>query len=252
MDTRRWVTPTIVGVLFLCAWLFVTSFNIVGSYALPSPQSVLERLGRGISNGYLIDATKQTLLEALLGCVIATVIGVPVGFAIAHWRRVADAIEPYLAASQAIPAVAIAPLLVIWVGYGTFPIVVLCTIMVIFPIIIYTAVGVRSIDSEVVGAARLDGAGGIKLLRHIELPMAAPEILAGLRTGFTLSITGAVVGEMVIGGQKGLGILLTTAQHLNDSPGMFATIIVLAVTAISIYAALRFIENRAFAAVSAR
>ncbi|WP_394262420.1 ABC transporter permease [Trueperella sp.] len=251
-STMKWAAPLVLGLVILIAWVTATKTGMVGSWALPSPGHVWRRIVSGISNGYLLDATAQTMTEALLGCVFGTVIGVPLGFAIAHFKPLAASVQPYLAASQAIPAVAIAPLLVVWVGYGMTPIVVLCTIMVVFPIIINTTVGVRSIDPDLIGAARIDGAGSLTLLGFIELPLAAPLILAGLRNGFTLSITGAVVGEMVVGGQTGLGILLSSAQSLNDSSGMFAAIGILAVTAISIYVVILIIENKAHEAVSER
>ncbi|VEI12437.1 ABC transporter permease [Trueperella bialowiezensis] len=250
--TAKWLAPLVLGVLIFAAWVFATESGMVGSWALPSPGQVWHRLVGGISDGYLLDATRQTVWEATLGCFFAAIIGVPVGFAIAHSKLLAASLQPYLAASQAIPAVAIAPLLVLWVGYGTTPIVWLCTIMVVFPIIINTSVGVRGIDPDLIGAARLDGAGPLTLMARIELPLAAPNILAGLRNGFTLSITGAVVGEMVIGGQTGLGIVLTGAQALNDVAGMFAAIIILAVIAIAIYIAIYALETRAYHAVSER
>lgn len=247
---RNWVPPVIFGIAVLVLWIVVTETGAVGPHILPRPIAVVDRLVLGFSDGYLLDATLQTLSEALLGCLFAALIGIPIGFLIAHVRLVSVTFEPYLAASQAIPAVAIAPLLVTWIGYGTTPIVALCVLMVIFPIIINTAAGLRGLDQDVIGAARLDGAGGLSLLWHIELPLAAPAILAGIRTGFTLSITGAVVGEMVIGGRAGLGIQLTSAQHLNDIPGMFATIVILAVSAVALYLILRAIENRVVEAVS--
>lgn len=251
-STMKWSAPLALGLVILIAWVFTTETGLVGSWAIPTPGSVWDRIASGMSNGYLVEAAVQTMYEALLGCLFATIIGVPLGFAIAHFKILSASVQPYLAASQAIPAVAVAPLLVLWVGYGTTPIVVLCTIMVIFPIIINTTVGVRSIDPDIIGAARTDGAGSLTLLAHIELPLAAPNILAGLRNGFTLSITGAVVGEMVIGGQTGLGIILISAQSLNDLSGMFAAIAILAGTAIAIYVVILVVENKAHVAVSER
>lgn len=252
MRKSSWGAPVALGLLTLLVWLVATESGAVGSWALPAPAQVWQRLVQGVADGYLLAATAQTMSEALLGCFFATAVGVPLGFAIAHSPMLSASVQPYLAASQAIPAVAIAPLLVLWVGYGTTPIVWLCTIMVVFPIVINTTVGIRSIDPDLVGAARLDGAGSCTLVTHIELPLAAAHILAGLRNGFTLSITGAVVGEMVIGGQTGLGILLTSAQSLHDLPGMFAAIVILAVSAIAIYILMYMIESRVHEAVAER
>ncbi|MCI6573613.1 MAG: ABC transporter permease [Actinomycetaceae bacterium] len=248
MKRASWVPPLVVAAVLLGAWVVTTAWGIVPAFALPSPHMVLQRLMAGFTGGYLGQALLSTVREASLGCVTAALIGIPLGVAIAHFRLFSAAVEPYLAASQAIPAIAIAPLLVTWVGYGTTAIVVLCTIMVVFPVIVSTAVGIRQISTEVLEAARLDGAGGLTLVRRIEIPLAGPNIMAGLRTGFTLAMTGAVVGEMVIGGERGLGIELVSAQHVNDVPGMFATITLLAVVAVGIYLVLRILENIVLAA----
>lgn len=240
---RNLCAPIVVAVLVLGAWC-LASLTGVSQYYLPAPWHVFSRLLSGIVDGYLLQSAGTTLLSALLGALLATVLGVPIGTAIAHWRLLSAALEPYLAASQAVPAVAFAPLLVLWVGYGMLPIVLLCGLMVIFPIIINTALGMRDVDPEIIGAARLDGADGWRLLTRIEFPLSLPAILAGLRMGFTLSVTGAVVGELVIGGRRGLGIELTTAQSMSDMTGMFAVVIFLATIAIALYLILRALENR--------
>jgi NitT/TauT family transport system permease protein len=162
-------------------------------------------------------------------------VAVPLGYGIARSRLLARALEPFVAASQALPAVAIAPLLVLWLGYGLKAIAVLCALIVFFPMVVNTAVGIRTLDREILDAARVDGAGFWPLLLHFELPLALPVILAGLRTALTLSITGAVVGEFVIG-DRGLGGLLTIARGNFDTPLAFATIAMLMVLASCMYA----------------
>lgn len=242
------VAPIVVAVLVLGAWSAASVLG-VSEYDLPAPWLVIDRLISGIADGYLLQSAGTTLFSALVGALLATVLGVPIGTAIAHWRIVSAALEPYLAASQAVPAVAFAPLLVLWVGYGTLPVVLLCCLMVIFPIIINTALGMREVDPEIIGAARLDGANGWRLLTRIEFPLSLPAILTGLRMGYTLSVTGAVVGELVIGGRRGLGIELTTAQSLSDMTGMFAVVIFLAIIAITLYLLLRALENHVIESV---
>ncbi|MFP7696108.1 ABC transporter permease [Trueperella sp. LYQ143] len=248
----RWLAPGLVGVFVLAAWVLTTSTGMIAPFVLPDPCEVCQRIILGFTDGYLREASYQTLSEAFLGCIVAGCIGVPLGCAMAHARLFSAAIHPYLAASQAIPAVALAPLLVVWMGYGKAPIVALCTLMVIFPIVITTTTGIRGIDPDVICAARLDGAGGLRLLSSIELPLAAPFIIAGLRNGFTLSITGAVVGEMVIGGRNGLGIALSSAHHLNDLTGMFAVIAILALIAVAIYVVILAVENWTISIVTER
>ena len=247
MKSRRgasWLPSLVFGAVLLALWWFSTTFGFVDAYFLPSPQETAARLFSGLRSGYLVDALEETLQVAIAGCVFAALVGVPLGYCIGKSRTFSRMVQPYFAASQAIPAVAIAPLLTIWIGYGPVSIIVLCTIRVIFPVVVSTSVGIRHIDTDIIGAARLDGASGFTLIRTMEIPLAAPSILAGLRTGFTLSITGAVVGEMIIGG-KGLGMALISAQGSGDIKGMFAAIVLLAVSAMAIYGLISLLESRA-------
>lgn len=239
MKAHKALPALIVSVALLAAWSVVAA--LVHTPFLPSPQATAVRLVEGFLP-YLAPAAWHTLVRALLGCLFAALIGIPFGYALAHWRRFRLAVLPPLAASQAIPGVAIAPLLTIWLGYGNTPIVVLCAFMVIFPVIVSSSLGFARIDREILQAARLDGARGFTLAYHIEFPLAAPAILAGLKTGFTLSITGAVVGEMIIGGD-GLGLLLTSAASSGDVTGMFATIAILTVMAMSMYGLVSWVER---------
>jgi hydroxymethylpyrimidine ABC superfamily ATP binding cassette transporter, membrane protein len=160
-----------------------------------------------------------------------------------HWRLFARAVLPYIAASQAVPAIAVAPLLVVWIGYGTVPTVVLCVLMVFFPITVSVLLGLRSLDTDIIDAARLDGAHGPSMVAYMELPLALPAILSGLRTGFTLSVTGAVIGEMTMGG-KGLGMVLASQRQSVDTAGLFSTIAVLCIMATSIHWCLQELERR--------
>lgn len=241
---RRPLVAWIIPLLMLAVWAIVARLGLVPSYFLPSPIDAGRELLRGLANGLFISATASTLGAALLGCLAAAVIGIPLGYLIARNDIARSMFGPLLAASQAIPAVALAPLLVVWMGYGTLPITVLCTIIVIFPVTVTTSLGYRSIDHDILEAAQLDGASGMSLISRIETPLAAPGILAGLRTGFTLSITGAVVGEMVMGG-NGLGSLLAASQGSTANVALlFAVIFVLAVLAMVIYIALSWAERR--------
>ena len=169
-------------------------------------------------------------------------VALPSAYAIYRSRLLAAAVEPFLGATQALPAIAIAPILVLWVGYGFVAIVVLCALMVFFPILVSTVVGLRHIDRELLEAAALDGATGWSMAWHMELPLAAPAILGGLRNGFALSVTGAVVGEMVMGG-TGLGQVLTQMRNNVDTAGMFVIIIILCTMATLLYTIVYRIER---------
>lgn len=243
-STRRGtvLAPVALGILVLVGWQLATTVGGIPPTFLPSPLAVARRLGVEIAHGSMLTSTAVTIGLAALGCALAAVIALPLGYVIARVRLVRSAVQPYLAASQAIPAVAVAPLLVLWVGYGVPPVVLLCALLVFFPIVLATVLGLRTLDQDVVDAARIDGASGWKLVRHIEVPLASPAIMTGLRNGFTLSITGAVVGELVMGG-RGLGMILSVYASSADTTGIFATLVVLSVLAVAIYLALLALER---------
>lgn len=235
--------PLLVGIAILVLWETTTRLGLVAPLFLPAPTAVVGRLVEDLAGTRILGFAATTLGEALAGAAIATALAVPMGYLVAKSTIARRIIEPYAAASQAIPAIALAPLLVLWIGYGFVPIVVLCAIMVFFPIMLNTTLGLTHIPRDIVDAARLDGAGRGNLLLHIELPLAMPSILTGLRNGFTLSITGAVVGEFTMGG-RGLGLILTMQRDSVDTTGMFSTLVVLCAAAISLYFLIGSLEKK--------
>lgn len=237
----RLLAPIGVGALLLAAWAWASSAGLVAPYLLPSPQRVLAHL-TGSFTHTLAPAAWETLRAALIGCAVAVLVAVPLSYAIWRWRWADAALSPYLAASQAVPAIALAPLLAVWLGYGIVPTVVLCALIVFFPIFVSTLNALRGTDNDLLDAARLDGTTPLQLLIHIQAPLALPGFMAGLRAGFPLSITGAVVGEFVLGG-KGMGMLLTAQRQAANTAGMFSTILVLALMASLFYVVLQIIEH---------
>lgn len=229
--------PIVLALVLLLVWFLGTAYGHVSNLILPAPGDVWASLSNGISSGIFLNNALVTISESLLGFLLALVVALPLGYGLAKSRLFAAAVQPYLAAGQAIPAIVIAPLLVIWLGYGLVPIVILCMLVVLFPMVITTVLGVQTIDRSLTDAARVEGASGWSMLAHIEFPLALPAILAGVRTGLTLSITGALVGEFVSGGDSGLGGLVLVAKDQFDIPFMFATLVVLAALAALYYGA---------------
>ena len=238
-----------VGILLVLLWEMLARGGLVSDYLLPAPLTVLRAFWRVLSDGLLWRYLRVTVLESLTGFALGAGVALPLGYLTARSRLAARALEPYIAASQALPAVAVAPLLVLWLGFGLAPIAALCALIVFFPATVNTALGIRRIDPEVMAAARVDGAGAGALLWAIELPLALPTILAGLRTSLTLSITGAVVGEFVVG-DRGLGGLMTIARGNFDTPLVFATLLALAVLASLYYLVASLLELWAWRRVS--
>ncbi|WP_254872980.1 ABC transporter permease [Schaalia sp. Marseille-Q2122] len=242
---RSWKTvaaPLILLTLLLAAWS-ISAARTVEEWRLPSPSTVLERFLSMLLNPSIWRHIGVTATEAALGSVIGAAVALPTAYLIYRNCIIRAAVEPFLGATQSLPAIALAPLLVLWVGYGTLAISLLCALIVFFPILISTVVGLRTLDRDIIEAASLDGASGWVMLSQLEAPLAAPSILAGVRNGFTLSITGAIVGEMVMGGQ-GLGQLLVQSRNNLDTAGMFATIALLCLLSVTIYQSIRYIEAR--------
>ena len=221
------VPPLALGLFFLISWYVSTAFGQVNSLVLPAPGDVLTSLSNGLSSGLFLSNALVTIQESLLGFLLALILALPLGYVLAKSRFIATAVHPYLAAGQAIPAIVIAPLLVLWLGPGLLPIMIVCMLVVFFPMVITIILGVQTIDETLTDAARVEGASGWPLIASIEFPLALPAILAAIRTGLTLSITGALVGEFVSGGDLGLGALVQIAKTQYNTPFMFATLVVL-------------------------
>lgn len=240
---RRIPAIAAFAVLFLIWWA-VTAAGLIDPFLLPGPGEVVARMIDQVRLGIAPRYLAPTLLAAVLGAAIAILVAIPLSVVIAHSRLLAAIIEPFVAISQTVPLVAIAPLLVLWIGYGTIPIAVLCAIVAFFPMVTTTVVGLRSLDMRVVENAMLDGASGWQRLGHIEFPMAAPAILAGVRGGVVLAMTGAVVGEFVMGG-SGLGTLLTLSRDAADTAGVFAVVAWISLAAMSLYGLITLLERAA-------
>jgi NitT/TauT family transport system permease protein len=221
------VPALVLAGLILLVWYILTTPGHVSSLFLPAPADVFSSLVAGLSSGVMFSNALVTIEESVLGFLLALALALPLGYGLAKSRLLALTLHPYVAAGQAIPAIVIAPFFSLWLGYGLLPNLLVCTLVVFFPIIVNTILGVQTIDSTLTDAARVEGASGWSLIAHIEFPLALPAILAAIRTGFTLSIVGALVAEFV-GGSQGLGALVLMAKNQFNTPFMFATVLVLA------------------------
>ena len=243
---RGWrnAAPSVLfGAVLLLSWWALTSSGAIAQIVLPNPVDVLGRFGTDLARGHILGYVWPTVVEALLGSLIAAVIALPLAYVVSHSRLLAKVIEPYVALSQTVPLVALAPILALWVGYGTLPIALLCALIAFFPMITTAVLGFRSLDPRVIDAACLDGASGPQLLRHVELPLAAPALLAGLRAGLVLSVTGAIVGEFMMGG-SGLATWLTLQRDRADTVGMFAVLIWVSGVALTLHGLVHRFERR--------
>ena len=228
--------------LVLLAWEAAVRSGVTASYILPTPLSVLSSLGSLLRDGTLTTNALVTLEEAGGGLGIALVLALPMGYLVAHVKTLERLLSPLLAASQAIPAVAVAPLLVTGLGTGIELKVVVCAVIVIFPLMVNAITAFRGVAREYLEVARVFGVPAWERILRVELPLAAPVLLAGLKVGLTLSLTGAIVGEFVAADQ-GLGFLLNYYHESFNAQAAFATLVVLAVVAISLYSFVSLLER---------
>jgi len=230
--------------VFVIAWKLVVLVGGYPPFILPSPEVVGQRFVRAWADGIIEPHALATLVEIGLGFTVGAGTGLLVGYALARSALVERIISPYVVAAQATPILALAPLLALWFGPGLISKVVICGLIVFFPIAVSTMVGVRSVDRGLLELARSFRATRRQVLTTLEIPGALPSILGGMRVGVTLAVVGAIVGEWA-GADRGLGVLVNLARgSLFDIPLMFATLATIAMVGIALYLVVVFAERR--------
>jgi NitT/TauT family transport system permease protein len=232
--------------LALLLWQSLIWLTGYSPFILPSPARVGARWLAALADGTLLRHAAITLGEILSGLALGLAVAASLGYLLACSPTLERLLAPYLVASQSIPVVAIAPLLIIWFGSGFLSKVLVCALIVFFPVLINVVVGVRSVEPDLRDLLRSLRASRWQTFRHLELPAAMPMLLGGLKVGATLSVIGAVVGEFV-GGHTGLGGLITTARNYFDTALVFAAVLTLVIIALGLYGAVAWLERRLLA-----
>src|SRR5512146_3106819 len=242
-STRSWLglASALAGLLI---WWLVARTAGLPAFILPSPGGVWRRLLSCIADGSLPLHTGVTLLEVLLGLFFGVGLATLLGYLVAKSHALERVLSPYLVASQAVPLVAIAPLLVIWFGPGMFSKVLICALIVFFPVLVNTVVGVRAVPAPLYDLMHSLHASQAQVLIKLEVPAALPVFLGGLRIGATLSVIGAVVGELV-GSDRGLGFLINIGRGQYDTALVFVAVFVLIALALCLYGIVAWLEARA-------
>jgi NitT/TauT family transport system permease protein len=230
-------------VLAVLAWWAVTSTGAIPAFILPPPEMVYARFVKTLGDGSLLRHTLVTLSEVLAGMAVGVSAATLLGYILAKSPNLERFASPYIVASQSVPIVAIAPLLIIWFKQGIMAKVLICALIVFFPVLINTIVGMRSVPNELRELMRSLQATRWQMLRLLELPAALPVFLGGLRIGATLSVIGAVVGEFV-GADRGLGFLINQARGIYDTALVFVAVFMLIGMAMTLYGLVAFLENR--------
>jgi NitT/TauT family transport system permease protein len=232
------------AVFLLVLWHVLVSAAQLPSWLLPRPLLVLARLRAAWVDGTLVQHVVPTLMESLGGFALALLVGSLAGYGVAYSRQMERWLAPYIAAAQAIPVIAIAPLVIIWFGRNTDVLrnTVIAAIVVVFPIFSSTLTGVRTIPRELREVGLVEGATRWQRLRFIDLPLALPVVFSGMRTSLAYATTGAVVGEFV-GSRYGLGALINIARGLFDTPLIFVALVCLGAITLLLYLLLAGMEH---------
>lgn len=240
-------TPTLRWGLFIAItlglWWLIAWVAHLPPFILPTPDRVARRAWVALRTGVLLRHTAYTLVEVLGGLALGLATAVLLGYLLSRSRTLEQLLSPYIVASQSIPIVAIAPLLIIWFGSGLLSKVLIGALIVFFPMLVNTLVGLHSVPEELRDLMRSLGATSWQTLRYLEVPAALPVVLGGLRISATLSVIGAVVGEFVAA-DRGLGFLINLARGRYDTPMVFVAVITLILMALALYGLAVALEHR--------
>lgn len=226
----------------LLVWKLLVVARDYPPFILPAPERVAARFLVALRDGTWWWHTSATLRESGLGFALGFLVATVLGYALAKAPALERLAAPYIAASQALPVIAIAPLVLLWFGFGLLPKVLIAALVVFFPIVVNTIAGLRGIDPALRDVALVYGATPLQTFRLVELPLALPTLLSGIKIGFTLAITGATVAEF-IGAERGLGLLLNVSRGLLDTPLLFVALLTLISLAMAAYGVVSLLEQ---------
>lgn len=240
---RAWLARTLPAtaalVLLVMLWQAATFVFAIPPYTLPSPADVagvmVERAWELAANGWI------TLVESVAGLVLSIAVAIPLGIAIVSSPVLERICYPFLVASQAIPKVALAPILVMWFGFGLLPKVLIAFFIAFFPIVVNTVVGMVRTPPEMIHLMRSLGASWLQILWRVQLPSASPYIFAGIKVASAFAVVGAIVGEFIAAG-SGLGYLQLVADNNFQVPLLFATLVVLSAMGIALFYLVALVE----------
>lgn len=212
---------------------------------LPAPSVVVTTLLEGLTSGYYTPHILRTSLEIIIGLFLGSLLGILTGIWMGEVEFIRKLLFPYVIASQAVPKLALAPLFILWFGFGMTSKVVITALICFFPLMENTVTAIQYTDPNKVELFRVLGANRWQTLFKLKIPAGLPSIMAGFRVAVVLAVVGAVVGEF-IGGSEGLGALIIASQGMMDTPLMFSVLILITMIGTFLYQLILFLERRLF------
>jgi NitT/TauT family transport system permease protein len=243
IDLSAWLLPLTVLAVLATAWATLPDRFGVPEYLIPSLSSTLRAVYHDVGSGLIFGHFGVTLAETLTGFALAGAFGISLGAVIALVPAVEKAFAPYIYAFQALPKVALAPLLIIWLGYGIQSKILIAALVAFFPVLVNVIAGIRATDRRQLLLMQALGASTWQTFRMLRLPAALPYVFAGLDIAIIFALIGAVVGEFV-GSSVGLGSLVLQRQAAIDTAGVISVLVFLALMGIGFQIVLRFLSRK--------
>jgi NitT/TauT family transport system permease protein len=235
-----WLLPTVTLVALMALWELIVRLAAVPAFILPAPSRVAVAMVEWSAR--LPEHVGVTVYETLAGFALSIAVGVPVAVMIVSSRLLSRTIYPILLVLQSVPKVAVAPLLLIWVGYGELPKILVVFLVCFFPIVIGTAAGLNAAPAEMLELVRSLSASRAQIMMKVRFPYAMPQVFVGLKVAITLAVIGAVIGEFV-GAEKGLGFLIMVSSSQVNTALAFAAMLLLALTSIALFYLVEWLER---------
>ncbi|MDH0851458.1 ABC transporter permease [Delftia tsuruhatensis] len=232
-----------LALVLLGLWELLVRQWGLSALVLPAPSAIAASLWTGLATGYFWPHIWATLQALLLGLAAGSAIGLLAGMALAESELLECVLKPYVVVSQVVPKLALAPLFVLWFGFGMLPTVLITALICFFPLMENTLTGLRQVDAQRLQLFRMLGATRLQTLLRLKLPTGLPAILAGLRVAVVLALVGAVVAEFM-GASRGLGAVVIAAQGMMDTTLMFAALVLIAAMGLLLYQACLVLERR--------
>ncbi len=233
----------LVFVAFVALWEWAVRAFGVPAFIAPAPSTIARSLRGGVRTGLYLDHFWATLSETLLGFVIAAGAGVVLGALVAQFRILERTIYPYLVALQTLPKIAVAPLIIVWFGFGMSSKIIIAATVAFFPVLVNVIVGLKTVDQSKLDLMRSLKATRWQIFRLVTFPNALPFVFAGLDIAVVFSVLGAIVGEFV-GAQRGLGTLILQFNFSLDIAGVFAVLLILALMGLALHLVMQAIQRR--------
>lgn len=243
MKSNKLIQPILVFILFILLWKAIIFVFALKEFILPQPETVFLTYLKLLWDGTLITQTFVTLKEALAGFLIGSFIGASIGYTIGKSKNLESALAPYIVSIQSMPVIAIMPLLAIWFGYGLTAKIIVCSIIVFFPILINTMAGIKNVDQKTKELFQLLKADKYQIFTKLEMPSLMTCLFASFKIGIVFSIIGAIVGEFT-GASAGLGYLILYSSNMLRTAITFAALLQLAITGVVLYYILIILEQR--------